>query len=142
MKTGVTVLSTHGTGLHLCGNGTVVVTIQADDFGENVSVSGVALRPRGGVPFPISRCRQRIDRKDLVTSRAQRRHPRTPIGLDPDDHLACCLFWSEFRRRMLGHQRVERADAVQTLRQAGPSEPVTVLALHLDVMVVLSPASG
>jgi hypothetical protein len=38
------------------------------------------------VPFTVTGRGQRIDREHLVAGREQRLHPRTAVGLDPDDH--------------------------------------------------------
>jgi len=38
-----------------------------------------------------------------------------------------------------GYQRVQPGDALQALRQPSPREPVTVLVLDLEIVVILSP---
>jgi len=40
---------------------------------------------------------------------------------------------------MFGYQRVQPGDALQALRQPSPREPVTVLVLDLEIVVILSP---
>ena len=66
---------------------TVVGPVKPDDLSEDVRIAGVGLRPRHPVAFPVPRRLQRVDRVDGVTGGDQRLHPRTPIGLDPHDHL-------------------------------------------------------
>ena len=121
---------------------TVVITIEADNLGQHVSVTSVALCPRGGVPLPVARCRQWIDREHLVAGCAQRGDPWATVGLDTDDHLTGALLWRQVgphRRGVLGHQRVQSGDALQALRQPDPCEPATVLILDLEIVVILSP---
>jgi len=120
----------------------VVSTIEADDLGQHVSVTGVALCPRGGVPLPVTGRREWVDREHLVAGCAQRCDPRASVGLDTDDHLTGNLLrWQvgPLRWGVFGYQRVQPGDALQTLRQPGPGEPVTVLVLDLEIVVILSP---
>ena len=99
---------------------TVVVTIEANNLGQHVSVTGVALCPRGGVPLPVTRCREWVDREHLIAGCAQRGDPRATVGLDTDDHLTGNLLrWQvgPHRRGVSGYQRVQPGDALQALRQ-------------------------
>ncbi len=120
----------------------VMITIQPDDLGQDVSITGVGLRARGGVPLPVPRRGQRVDREHLITGRPQRRHPRAAVGLDPDDHPAGDLLRRQLRpvrRGVLGDQRMQPGDALQTLRQPGLRQSPTGLVLNLDVVVILGP---
>jgi len=120
----------------------VVVTIEAHDLGQHVGVTGVALRPRGGVPLPVTRCREWVDREHLIPGCAQRGDPRATVGLDTDDHLIGDVLWWQVgprRRSVFGHQCVQPGDALQALRQPGPHEPTTVLVLKLHVVMIFSP---
>src|SRR5664280_2770139 len=87
----------------------VMITIQPDDLRQNVRITRVAFGAGGGVPLPISRRGQRVDRQHLVAGRPQRRHPRAAVGLDPDEHpTRDFLAWQfrPFRRSVLGDQCV------------------------------------
>jgi hypothetical protein len=82
-----------GQQLHCLGGGAVasdlpvMVMVQAHDLGQHVSISGVGLRARGGVPFPIPGPGHRVDRIDPIAGREQGLHPGPAIGLDPDPDL-------------------------------------------------------
>jgi hypothetical protein len=120
----------------------VMVTVQADDLGKHVSITGVGLRARGGVPLPVPRRRERIDRGHLVPGGLQRRHPRTAVSLDPDDHPRRYFPGRQprpARGSILGDERVQPGDALQPFRQPGPGQPPATLILELHIVVVLSP---
>jgi hypothetical protein len=87
----------------------VMVTIQPDDLGQDVRITRVAFGARGGVPLPIPRRGQRVDRQHLIAGRLQRRHPRAAVGLDPDVHPTCDFLarqFRPFRRGVFGDQCV------------------------------------
>jgi hypothetical protein len=94
------------------------------------------------VPLPIARGRKRVDREDLVAGRAQRGHPRTPVGLDPHHHLSDRLFRGQLRPgrgRVVSDQRMQPGDAIHALRQPGPDQPPTIFTFDLNFMVIFSP---
>ena len=126
----------------VAGDLPVMVTIEPDDLGQHVSITGIALGTRGGVPFPVPGRRQRVDREHPVAGPAERRHPWAAVGLDPDDHLTGDLLGRQIgpgRRGVLGDQRMPPGDALQSLRQAGLGQPPPGLVLDLDVVVVFGP---
>ena len=87
----------------------VMITIQPDDLRQDVRITRVALGAGGGMPLPIPRRGQRVDSEHLIAGRAERRHPRPAIGLDPDEHpTRDLLTWQirPIRRSMLGDQRI------------------------------------
>jgi len=101
------------------GDWAVMVTVETDDLRQDMRVAGVALGPRGGVPLPVARRRERVDRVHLVSGRPQCPYPRPAISLDPDDNLSCYLLGRQFRpvrRSMLSEQCVQPGDARQALR--------------------------
>jgi len=119
-----------------------MITIEWDDPGEQVRVGGVALGPGGGVPLPVPGRRQWVDREHLVSGCAQRRDPRTAVGLDTHYRLSRHLLRRQLsprRRGVLGDQRVQPGDAFKALRQSCPHQPATILVLDLDVVMILSP---
>jgi len=119
-----------------------MIAIKAHDLGQHVRITSVALGSRGGVPLPVPRRREWVDRGHPVASGPQRSHPRATVGLDPNDHLTRHLLGWQLRPRcrgVLGHQRVQPGDALQALWQPSPREPTPVLILKLDVVMVLSP---
>jgi hypothetical protein len=133
----------HGVGqLTVPGDLAVMIPVQADDLREHMRITSIGLRTRGGVPLPVPRRRERIDREHLVPGGPQRRHPRTAVSLDPDDHPRRYFPGRQLRPArgsMLGDERVQPGDALQPFRQPGPCQPPPVLVLELHIMVVLSP---
>ena len=120
----------------------VMITIQPDDLSKDMSITGVGLGTGGGVPLPVPRRGQRVDREHPVTGRPQRRHPRAAVGLDPDHHPARDLLAGQvgpIRRGVLRDQRMESGDALQSLRQAGLRQPPARLVLQLEVVMILGP---
>ena len=121
----------------------VVITIQPNDLGEDVSIAGIALGAGGGVPLPVPRRGQRVDREHLVagrvaapspTGRGRSRSRRTPGPRPPHSGRS-----AQSAGACLGDHRVEPRDAFQTLRQAGPREPPPGFVLDLDVVVIFGP---
>ena len=91
----------------------VVRTVQANNLSQDVSVPGVAVRPRRRVPLPVSGGRHRVDREHLVARRDQRRDPPPTFGLDPDLHPARDLVRIQLgplRRHRRGDQFVQLAE--------------------------------
>jgi hypothetical protein len=123
----------------VAGDLAVMGVVQADDLGEHVGVPGVGLRPGGGVPFPVSRHRHRVDRKHLIPGREQCLHPGAAVGLDPDPHPPGRFDRLQVRRHVLRDQCVQPADAVKAFRQPCARQPPTVVAEKLYVVVVLGP---
>ena len=120
----------------------VMITIQPDDLRKHMSITGVGLGARRGVPLPVPRRGQRVDREHLITGRPQRRHPRAAVGLDPDDHPARDLLRRQIRpvrRGVLRDQRMQPGDALQTLRQPGLRQSPAGFVLDFDVVVVFGP---
>ena len=71
----------------VAGQRSMMGAVHPDDLGQQMRVGGIGLRPRGGVTFPVTGHRHRVDREHLVSGSGQRSHPRSPIGLDPNlDH--------------------------------------------------------
>ena len=87
-----------------------LVGVGAHHVRQHVRVAGVALGTRHPVPFPVPGRLQRVDRKHRVPGRDQRRHPRAPVGLDPDQHLPAVLSASS-------------PSAHRSSRATGPSPP-------------------
>ena len=94
----------------------VMRAIQAHDLGQHVRIPGIRFRPRTRVPLPVTGHRHRIDREHLITSRDQRRHPRTAVGLDTDLHPRRSLTRLELGpliREKLPDQRMKTSDPIQ-----------------------------
>ena len=119
----------------VAGDRAVMVAVQPDDLGEHMRITWVGLRPRRGVPVPVPRRLERVDRIHGVAGRDQRLHPRTTIGLDPDQHL----LRPGVRVEMISDQLMEPADPRQPFRQPAPRQPTTRLVDDLDVVMGLSP---
>ena len=98
--------------------------------------AGVALGARHAVPFPVPGRLQRVDREHRVPGRDQRLHPRTPVGLDPDHHLATS---SVVLAELLADHRVQPGDPRHALGQPGLGQPAPGGVHHLHVVVVLGP---
>ena len=92
--------------------GTVQRTISA----SRCASAGVGLRARRRVPLPVPGHLHRVDREHHIAGSEQRLHPRTPFGLDPDQHL----IWLTRRVQILRDQLMQRGDPGQTLRQPPP----------------------
>ena len=93
-------------------------------------------------PLSVSRRGHRVDREHLIPGRPQRRHPRAAVGLEPDEHPSGDLLTWQIgpgRRGMLGDQRMQPGDAIQTFRQAGLRQPPTGFVLNLNVVVIFGP---
>jgi len=58
--------------------------VGAQDVGQHEGVPGVGLLARHGVPVPIARHRQRVDREYRAPGRAQARHQQAAAGFDGD----------------------------------------------------------
>lgn len=69
----------------------VVVVVQTHDLGQHVSIPGVGLRTRGGMPLSIPGRRHRIDGINLITGCEQRLNPGAAISLDPNPDSPCRL---------------------------------------------------
>ena len=119
----------------VAGDRAVMVPVQPDDLGEHMRITRVGLRPRRGVPVPVPRRLERVDRIHRVTGRDQRLHPRTPVGLNPHQHL----LRPGVRVEMISDQLMEPADPRQPFRQPGPDQPATRLVDDLNVVMGLSP---
>jgi hypothetical protein len=65
----------------------VMGPVQPNNLGQQMRIARIRLRPRGGVPLPIARHLQRVDRIDQIAGRQQCLHPRAAVGLDPHQHL-------------------------------------------------------
>ncbi|GAA2901261.1 hypothetical protein GCM10010472_69360 [Pseudonocardia halophobica] len=125
------------------GDRTVVVPVEAHDLGQHVRVPGIGLRPRGGVPLPITRHRHRVDREHLVAGRDQRGDPRAAVGLDPDHHRPGRghpgLRVDRVVIEVLGEQLVQPGHPGHALGQPGPAQPFPGLVEDLHIVVVLGP---
>lgn len=91
-------------------------------------VGASGLRPGRGVPLPVTRDLQRVDREHAIASGEQGLDPRAAVSLNPDQHLVqlgvpvemiCC--------RNLGEQPVLGKHAVTAVTRAGKSEMSAVL---------------
>ena len=87
------------------------------------------------MPVPITRSLKRVDRIHRIAGRDQRLHPRTPIGLNPDQYL----------RRPDSGSRWSATSSWNRLIPANPSgnrpcdQPATRLVDNLNVVMGLSP---
>jgi hypothetical protein len=116
----------------------VMGVIQAHNLGQDVSVAGVGLRTRGGVPFPVPGRRHRVDREYLISGGEQRLDPGPAVGLDPNLHPSGGFGRLEIRPRgghVLRDQRMQPADPLQTLRQSCAGQPPPVVVEQFDVVV-------
>jgi hypothetical protein len=66
------------------GQHSVCTGIGANDVGQQHRVGGVGFGPRHRIPRPVARRRQRVDRVDRPSGRAQRGDPQPAIGFDRD----------------------------------------------------------
>ena len=121
--------------LTVAGDPAVMRPVQPDDLGQQMRIRRIRLRPRRGMPFPIPRHLQRVDRKHHIAGRQQRLHPRPTVGLDPHQHLIRL----SRRIQMLRDQLVQRRDPGQALRQPASGQHPARLVFDLDVVVGLSP---
>ena len=69
------------------GDGAQLVAMGADQVGQDMSVTGIALGSRDAVALPGTSGLQRVDRVHPVPGGDQRGDPRATIGLDADLHL-------------------------------------------------------
>ena len=117
------------------GDRAELVGVGADHVGQHVRVGGVALGARHRVPLPVAGRLQRVDREHLVPGRDQRRDPRAPVGLDPDQHLDVLGVLTS----QLTNDRVQPCDPRHALGQARSGQPPARSVQHLHVVMVLSP---
>jgi hypothetical protein len=101
--------------------------LTAVDLGPSAAYTVVVTRPR----------------EHLVAGRDKRRHPRAPIGLDPDNHLPLGqrpgLGADRVLVKVLGQQLVQPGHTRHALRQSGLGQPVAGVVEDLHVMVILGP---
>jgi hypothetical protein len=116
----------------VAGDEAMVVAVGADHVGQDLGVAGVGLCPAGRVTVSIPRCRQRVDRIELVAGGDEGGHEQAPVGLDPDHHLGRVI-------DMGADQVVEPGDAVHALRETGLGQPLAFLVDHMHVVMGLSP---
>jgi hypothetical protein len=111
------------------------VPFRAHHVGQGVRVGGVALTTRAAFGLPEPGHLHRVDRIHPVARGAQRLHPRTPIGLDPDHHLDR----AGIRIDVFADHRVQPGYPGDSLRQLRLTQPPAHLVLQLDVVVLLGP---
>jgi hypothetical protein len=134
-----------GSGDDLDGLGGFTVTghrpqlspVDADHVSQGMSVTFVALGPRGAIPFLEPAGLQRIDRIDLIASRDQRLHPRAAVGLDSDHNLV--RFLKPPGADGLSYQRMQLGDPSDPLRQLPGRQYPSGLVLDLHIMMVVGP---
>jgi hypothetical protein len=110
-----------------------LVSIGTHHVSQRVRIRSIAFRAGDAAPFPVAGHLQRVDRIHLVAGGDQRRHPRTPVGLDPDHHLLGPLVLTE----LLRDQLVQPGDPRDPLGQPGTAQPPTGLILDLHIMMRL-----
>lgn len=113
----------------------VVRTVETDDLGQHMRIARIGLRLRGAVPFAVAGSLNRVDRPHLVAGRDQRLHPRTTVGLDPDQHLVRILVVAE----MIRDQGVQIRDPDDPFEKPAAQEHPTGPVLQLDVVMGFSP---
>jgi hypothetical protein len=118
--------------LGVAGDRAMVVSVGADQIGEQLGVAGVRLGPRGGVAVAVAADRQRVHCIDPVPGRKQRPDQQPAVGLDPDHHLLELL-------GVLADQFVQPAHALQPVWNAALAQHLAQLVEQADVMVGLSP---
>ena len=114
-----------------------LVGIDAHHVGQGVRIPRIRLGPRRRVPLPIAGHLQRVHREHPIPGRDQRGHPRAAVGLDTDHHLPGP--GRVVRVSEPADQLVQPGQALHTLRQPRRGQPPPRLALHLHIMVILSP---
>jgi hypothetical protein len=90
-------------------------TIPTHHLAQHMRIARVRLRPRDTVSFPVAGHLQRVDREHHIPSRQQRLHPRAPVGLDPDQHLARLIF----RAEVIAYQGMQAFQALNAPPAAG-----------------------
>jgi hypothetical protein len=112
-----------------------LVGVGAHHVGQRVRVRGIAFRTGNTQPLPIPCHLQRIDREHRVPGGHQRRHPRPPIGFDPDRHLRRVSVLTE----LCADHRVQPSYPGRTLGQPGLGQRAPGRIHHLDIVVILRP---
>jgi len=120
----------------------MVGSVQADHLGQQVRISGIRLRSRGGVPLAVAGHRERVDREDLIAGRDQSSDPGPAVGLDADLHQPSSLLRvaiDPVLRHLRRDQRVQPRDSLQPFRQPSPNQHPPVVIDDLDVVMALCP---
>jgi hypothetical protein len=115
------------------GHRPVMGPIEADQLGQGVRVTGVALGTGSAVALPVAGHLQQIDRKDGVAGGDQRLHPWSAVGLDADQHL---LGFGVFLE-VVGDQRMQYGQSFDPLGQPAFGQPPPGVVLDLDVVMGL-----
>jgi hypothetical protein len=95
----------------------------------------VSITKYGPDPLPVPGRLPRVHRIHGITCGDQRRHPRTPVSLDPDHHL----IRPGIRISEPADQLMEPPDPRHALRQPGPPQHPARPVLHLHIMMIFSP---
>ena len=120
----------------VAGDRSQLVSVGADHVRQHVRIGGVALGARNAQPVPEPGRLQRIDRQHRVPGGDQRRHPRPPVGLDPDHHLRILV---RDLTELIADHRVRPGHPRHPLGQAGLGQPSPRAVHHLHIVVVLGP---
>ena len=108
---------------------------RADHVGQHVSIRGVALRAGNPEQVPVPGGLQRVDRQDRVAGRHQRPHPRAPVSLNPDPHLADVSVLT----KMIADHRMQPGHTSNAVAQPRFRQPTADHVLNLNIMMRLRP---
>jgi len=96
-------------------------------------IGRVTFGTRYRMPLAVLRRLQRVDREHLIPGRGQRRHPRPPVGLDPDQHPR--LIGIGITELPSDHG-VQPGHPHHPLGQTGPGQPPPRVVHQLHVVMV------
>ena len=114
-----------------------LVGVGAHHVGQHMRIPGVALGPRDRMPLAVPGGLGGVDREHPIPGRDQRRDPRPPVGLDPDQHLPGPGL--VVRVGEPPDQGVEPVDPGHPLRQPSPAQPPPRLVKHLHIVMIFCP---
>jgi hypothetical protein len=121
--------------LGVAGHLPVVVPIGPHQIGEDLGVSGIGLRPRGGVAVPVPRRGQGVDRVHAVAHRDQCLHHQATVDLDAHHDVGGVL-------GLFREHGVQSTDAFDPVGDPSFGQDLAVGVEHAHVVVGLCPVDA
>ena len=117
------------------GQRPVLVSVGADEVGQDSSITGVGFRTLGRMAVSIAARGQRIDGIDLVAGSHQRAHHQPSVGFDANDHPGRIF-------SVLGDEGMQLANSLEPFWNSSLCQHLPLFIDHAYVVVGFSPVDS
>jgi hypothetical protein len=116
----------------VASDATMVLPVGPNQVGEDLRVTAVGLRTRGGMPVTVSADGEWVDRVHRVSGGHHALHEQAAIGLDADDDRLRAV-------SMSGNELVDTSQSFDPLRNPCASQALTGLVEQAEIVMILGP---